>query len=67
MAGFDPRYARVVATRFVNENLAEVELTTNTSVAPYPYFVQVERVDARWQRAQPATRLRFRRPRLARG
>lgn len=48
LAGFDPRYARVVVTRFVNDDLAEVELATNTSEAPYPCFVQVTRMDGLW-------------------
>jgi hypothetical protein len=48
LAGFDPRYARVVVTRYVNDDLAEVELETNTPEAPYPYFVQVTRMEGLW-------------------
>jgi hypothetical protein len=46
--GLDPTYARVVVTRYVNDDLAEVELETNTPEAPYPYFVQVDRINGRW-------------------
>lgn len=38
LAGFDPRFARVVVTLYVSDDLAEVELETNTPDAPYPYF-----------------------------
>jgi hypothetical protein len=48
MAGFDPRYARVVVTRYVNDDLAEVELATNTREAPYSYFVTVRRTGGVW-------------------
>ena len=48
MADFDPRYARVVATRFVDDDLAEVGLSVNTPETPYPYFVQAMCVNGRW-------------------
>jgi hypothetical protein len=48
LAGFDPRYARVVGTRYVSDELAEVELETNTPEAPYPYFLQVTRTNRLW-------------------
>jgi hypothetical protein len=48
LAGFDPRFARVVVTRYVDDESVEVELETNTPEAPYPYFVQVRRVEERW-------------------
>lgn len=51
LAGFDPRYARVVAVRFEDEDHAEVELATNEPPFEYPYFVHVERVGGSWYEA----------------
>lgn len=48
LAGLDPRYARVVVTRYESDDLAEVELATNTPEAPYPYFVQATRMNGLW-------------------
>ena len=59
LAGFDPRYARVVQVRFdrstptclmpLPQNEAEVELATNEPPYEYPYFVHVERVGDFWE------------------
>jgi hypothetical protein len=60
LAGFDPRYARVVRTRdateatcgsTLSENEVEVELATNDAPYEYPYFVHVERIGERWREA----------------
>jgi hypothetical protein len=62
LAGFDPRYARVVHVRVdrptptclmpLRENEAEVELATNEPPYEYPYFVHVERVGDFWEERQ---------------
>jgi hypothetical protein len=59
LAGFDPRYARVVQVRFdrptptclmpLGQNEAEVELATNEPPYEYRYFVHVERVGDFWE------------------
>ena len=48
VAGFDPRFARVVEVSYKDETHAVVELSTNEPPVEYPYFVRVERVRGRW-------------------
>ena len=48
LAGFDSRYARVVETRYWDDDHAEVYLATNEDPTLYPYFVQAVRVEGMW-------------------
>jgi hypothetical protein len=48
LAGFDPRYARVVRVTFNSPDEAVVELATNEEPYLYPYFVYCYRMQGRW-------------------
>ncbi len=49
LAGFDPRYAKVVDVRYLHGGqFADVELATNEPPYLYPYWVLCERVEGGW-------------------